>query len=94
MAEKERLLVSYLLGELNDEDQVQVEDRAFTDPSYVAEIEAAEADLIDAYVRGELPPGSLPGFERRFLRSPSRRSKVEFAKALARAAVESKSPPR
>ena len=28
-----------------------------------------EADLIDAYVRGELPPDWLPGFERRFLRS-------------------------
>jgi hypothetical protein len=94
MGEKERLLVSYLLGELSEEEQVRVEDRAFTDPSYLAEIEAAEADLVDAYVRGELPPDSLPGFERRFLRSPSRRSKVEFAKALARVVTESKSPPR
>jgi len=94
MGEKERLLVSYLLGELSEEEQVRVEDHAFTDPSYLAEIEAAEADLIDTYVRGELPPDSLPGFERRFLRSPSRRSKLELAQALARVVVESKSPPR
>ena len=93
MDEKERLLVKYLLGELSEEEQVRVEDRALTDPSYLAEIEAAEADLVDAYVRGKLPPDSLLGFERRFLSSPSRRSKVEFAKALARV-VESKSPLR
>jgi hypothetical protein len=93
MGEKEELLVGYLLGDLSEEEQVRIEDRALTDPSYLAEIEAAEADLIDAYVRGELPPDWLPGFERRFLRSPSRRSKVEFAQALARV-VTSKSPPQ
>jgi len=43
------MLVSYLLGELNEEEQVRVEDRVFTDPSYPAEIEAAEADLVDTY---------------------------------------------
>ena len=93
MGEKEKLLVSYLLGELSEEEQVRVEDRAFNDPSYLAEIEAAEADLVDAYVSGELPPDLLPGFERRFLRSPNRRSKVEFAEALARIVVGSKSSP-
>ena len=94
MGEKEKLLVGFLLGDLSAKEQVRIEDRALTDPTYLAEIEAAEADLIDAYVRGELPPDWLPGFERRFLRSPSRRSKVEFAKALARIVMESKSPPR
>jgi anti-sigma factor RsiW len=79
----EMLLVRYLLGELPEEEQVQVEDRAFSDPEYLGALEAAEADLIDAWVRGELPAAQRRGFENRFLTSPQRRQKVEFARALA-----------
>jgi len=46
----ERLLVRYLLGYLSEEEQVQVEDRAFADQDYLGSLEATEADLIDAYV--------------------------------------------
>ena len=86
----EKLLVKYLLGNLSEEEQVQVEDRAFADADYLGALEAAEADLIDAYVRGELSQSDRRGFERRFLTSPQRRSKVEFARALATIAAESK----
>src|SRR5436309_418192 len=84
----EKLLVKYLLGNLSEEEQVQVEDRAFTDADYLGALEAAEADLIDAYVNGELPVSERRGFERRFLSSPQRRRKLEFARALARVASE------
>jgi hypothetical protein len=63
-----------------------VEDRAFADDDFRQSLEAAEADLIDEYVRGELQESDRPVFEQRFLASPQRRSKVEFAKALAVAA--------
>ena len=56
----ELLLVKYLLGRLTEEEQVQVEDRAFADRDYMAALEAAEADLIDAYVRGELARSRSP----------------------------------
>ena len=85
----EMLLVRYLLGDLTEEEQVQVEDRAFEDAEYLGALEAAEADLIDSYVRGELSQLERRGFERRFLTSPQRRSKVEFARALAMLAAES-----
>jgi hypothetical protein len=65
-----------------------VEDRAFADPDCLSALEAAEADLIDAYVRGELPPADRRGFERRFLTSPRRRNKVEFARAFATVTAE------
>src|SRR5215467_513664 len=84
----EVLLQNYLLGNLSEKAQVQVEDRAFADPGYLAAVEAAEADLIDAYVRGELSPPDRRQFERLFLASEQRRQKVEFAKALARVAAE------
>src|SRR5205807_6875098 len=72
------------------QEQVRVEDRAFSDPAYLGALEAAEADLIDAYVRRELPEADRRQFERLFLTSRQRRSKVEFAKALAAVSAESK----
>jgi hypothetical protein len=86
----ERLLVKYLLGNLPDEEQARVEDRAFSDPAYLAALDAAEADLIDAYVQGHMPQADRLSFEHRFLTSARRRDKVDFATALARVAAESK----
>lgn len=82
--------VKYLLGTLTEEEQVQVEDRAFADGDYMSALETAEADLIDAYVRGELSQSDRRSFELRFLASPERRRKVEFARALSTIAAESR----
>jgi hypothetical protein len=89
----EVLLQKYLLGTLSEEEQVQIEDHAFSDPAYMGAIEAAEADLIDAYVREELPPQHRRQFESRFFTSAQRRNRVEFARALERVASESKVRP-
>jgi hypothetical protein len=86
----EKLMAQYLLGNLSEEEQVRIEDRAFADANYLGALEAAEADLIDAYVRGELSQSERLGFERRFLTSSQRRSKVEFARDLLRVTKESK----
>ena len=84
----EGLIVRYLLGDLPEEEQARVEDRAFADADYMNALEASEADLIDTYVRGGLSQSERRAFERRFLTSTNRRSKVEFAKALARARAQ------
>ena len=94
----DELLVRYLLGELPEEQQVEIEDRAFSDQQYLQKILAVESDLIDEYVRGELSDSRRRLFESRFLASVERRRKVEFAKALAgvlsdTAVVEKKSLP-
>ena len=86
----ETLLVRYLLGGLPEDEQVRVEERAFSDREYLGIIEAVEADLIDAYVRGELSASDRQQFERRFLASRERRTKVEFARALAEVATGSR----
>jgi hypothetical protein len=88
-SEDEKLMVQYLLGNLSEEELVRIEDRAFADANYLGALEAAEADLIDAYVRGELSQSERLGFERRFLTSSHRRSKVEFARDLLRITKES-----
>src|SRR5262245_55733174 len=88
----EPLLLRYLLGELPEEEQVQVEDRAFSDPDFLVALETAEADLIDAWVRRDLPQSQRRAFEARFLNSPQRRRKVEFASDLAKAATQFRAP--
>lgn len=84
----EMLLVRYLLGDVSEEEQVAVEDRAFSDVAYRGALEAAEADLIDAWVRGDLDKAQRRAFAQRFLNSASRRRKVDFAQDLARVAAE------
>ena len=80
----EKVIARYLLGDLPEEQQVAIEDRAFADKDYLALVTAVENDLIDEYVRQELSPTERQQFERQFLASAERRKRVEFAKALAR----------
>ena len=79
----EKLIAQYLLGELPEEQQVEIEDRAFADKEYLASITAVENDLIDEYVRNELSETQRRRFESRFLVSAERRKRVAFAKALS-----------
>lgn len=78
----ENQIVQYLLGQLPEEQQVEIEDRAFSDPEFLAKVTAVENDLIDEYVRRELPESQRRQFELRFLASESRRKRVEFARAM------------
>jgi hypothetical protein len=84
----EKLIARYLLGELSEEQQVAIEDRAFADKDYLASITAVENDLIDEYVRRELSATERQQFEQRFLASAARRERVEFARALAQVDAE------
>jgi hypothetical protein len=78
----DKLIAKYLLGELPEEQQIEIEDRAFSDPEFLASITAVENDLIDEYVRRELPETQRRQFEARFLASESRRKRVELARAM------------
>lgn len=93
----EDLIVRYLLGDLPEEEQARVEERAFIDRRYAEDVVAVESDLIDEYVLGGLSDAERRQFERRFLASAERRQKVEFARALAQVAyapaAEAAAPP-
>jgi len=87
-SQDDKLIARYLLGELSEDEQTQVEERAFSDKDYFLHVRAVEKDLIDEYARGELPgPGRL-SFERRFLASEHRRRQIEFARAFTQVAAE------
>ena len=87
----EKLIARYLLGDLPEEQQVEIEDRAFSDKEYLALITAVENDLIDEYVRHELSQTERQQFESRFLASVERRKRVEFARALTCVPVQQRS---
>jgi anti-sigma factor RsiW len=76
------LIAQYLLGELSEKQQVELEDRAFQDLVLLSNITAVEHDLIDDYVAGQIRDAKLERFESHFLASAERRKKVAFAKAL------------
>ena len=88
----DKLIARYLLGELPEEQQIEIEDRAFRDKEYLATITAVENDLIDEYARQELSETERRKFEARFLVSAERRNRVAFAKALAKVAAEETVP--
>jgi hypothetical protein len=76
----ERQLSDYLLGRLRPEEESALEERYLADAAFHDQLRGVERDLIDLYVRGELPDAAA--FERRYLSSPARRARVDFARAL------------
>jgi hypothetical protein len=78
----DRLLRSYLLGELRDPDQERVEDRMFGDDEYYGRLLTMEEELIRDYARGRLPRSVRRRFERRLVASPDWPARVDEARAL------------
>ena len=66
----DRQLQRYLLGQLTSADREHVVERLAQDERYFDAAEALEAELRDAFVRGELSPRDLQDFERHLLRTP------------------------
>lgn len=72
----------YLLGKLSDSEATRLEERYFAEDSVFDEIETAEDELVDAYVRGSLSAEDRKLFEAKVLKSERLSERVEFAKLL------------
>ena len=75
-------LKAYLLGELSGADAEAYDELSFTDENFADAVNAAENDLIDAYLNDDLSSADLRKFESVYLATKHRREKVEFARAL------------
>lgn len=83
--EKEaEIFKAYLLGRLDPEADELDNRLMLGDPSVENVLGAAEDELIDAYLRGELSAEDTERFQEHFLRSATRREKVAFAESLHR----------
>src|SRR5256714_1317413 len=72
----------YLLGSLPEAESERLDELSFTDDEFAETLRAAEKDLVDAYVQGELVGAALERFKSHYLSTPRRRGKVKFAQAL------------
>lgn len=82
--DNDAVAMRYLLGKLSDSEAARLEERYFAEDSVFQEIETAEDELVDAYVRGSLSPEDRQRFEAKVLDSERLAERVEFARLLAK----------
>ena len=70
----------YLLGTLSEEEKDRFEEMYFSDDAVFEEVEIAEGELIDRYVRGELAKSDHARFEAVLAASPRLGERVQFAR--------------
>ena len=75
-------IMDYLLANLSADETERFDELAFTDDQFAAMLKAAENEMVDAYLQGELSGARLEKFESYYLSSPRRREKVAFARSL------------
>lgn len=78
----EHHLVRYLLGQLSEAEQHEIEARFISDEEYCQQLLLVEDELRCAYAQGSLPAADRNEFERRFLIFPDERRRVELATAM------------
>jgi len=81
----------YLLGELSETEEAQLEQQYLRDEALHQELLLAEDELIEAFLRNELPAEERRRFENHFLASPVRRERLETARAMLRA-IDTEAP--
>lgn len=77
--EDHAILVRYLLGELPEAEQEQVEERYFLDAEYSQLRDEVGMDLVDAYVAGTLTPRQREHFDAHYVVTEERRQAVHAA---------------
>jgi hypothetical protein len=76
--------MDYLLGNLSSADSEHLDELSVADDEFADFLEQVENDLIDDYVRCELPQERRSQFESYYLASSERRKRVEIARTLLR----------
>lgn len=84
----EGYVVSYLLGQMSEEQAEQFEDECFAQKYWPSRIKLVEEDLIDAYLHDELSSEQRQCFEQSYLTSEGRQEQVRMAAALLRQVCE------
>jgi hypothetical protein len=75
-------IVAWLLGDLDEEEEMQLEEEYLWDEEKFKQLKQIQYDLIDLYVRGKLTENQRKRFEEQFLSSPWQHRRIAFARAL------------
>ena len=65
-------LKQFVLGALDDDHRLEVEQRLVTEPETFEALELVEAELVEAYAEDALSSAERLGFERHYLTTPER----------------------
>jgi anti-sigma factor RsiW len=79
-----KMITAYLLGELSEPEQEEIEVRYFADDALFEQLLAIEDDLIERYARDQMSDSERLRLERHFMNLPARRMRMRFAEALQR----------
>jgi CHAT domain-containing protein/Tfp pilus assembly protein PilF len=82
------LLRRYLLGTLDEAGRVWIEERLIVDDEYAVRINAAEDELIEQFLDGDMTEEDSELFNRFFLAPPERRRQLRLIRGLRLAASE------
>src|SRR5215470_20012244 len=82
-ADNEKLLTRYLLGNLPEEELLQVEGGFLSDDQSYERLLALENELFYDYAQNKLSPDEREQFEKRFLSSERNRQRARIASALS-----------
>ena len=78
----DQILISYLLRSASPEQTERLDELSVVDDDIALRLRTVENDLVDAYVRGELPSETQQRFTSAYLSSPQRGHKAAVAGAL------------
>ena len=85
-------LKQFVLGALDDDRRIEVEERLVTEPETFEALELVEAELVEAYAEDALSSAERQRFERHYLTTPERCQQVAFIRQLRARARVSPSP--
>jgi len=75
-------IIAYLLEELTEQESEQFEEQCFAQDEWPDQLDAAEQELIDAYLRNELTSDRKRRFLERYLTTDARKARVIAARML------------
>jgi hypothetical protein len=82
-------LRDFVLGRLDEQPRLEIEERLVTDPEVFAALGAAEQELAEAYLEGTLSAAEKKGFERHYMIDPRHHTHVDVIRLLKVHAVRS-----
>jgi len=89
--DRQEIAIRYLLGDLSKEEKTRLEEQYFLDDAEFEQLEIAEDELIDRYVRKELSAEDARRFEK-LLGSPGISERVEVARLIAKRTAQVHQP--
>jgi cell division protein FtsB len=78
----DQVAVQYLLGDLTESEQAELERRLLENEETFEQISIVEEELIDGYLRRDLSGSQREQFEKAYLSTPEHLEKLDFARAL------------